>query len=788
MRTGMNKNIIKLLEFEKIKNELTGYCFSGHGRELIFKQEVLTDHNAVLNLIELSVSLKNVLTCGRNLPAPDFPDIKKYLRVLKKKGTVLEGEDLACIKRYLHSSGLLKKTVTGIVKENRLGCDELIEIINNLPDLSSAVRKINRIIEDNGEIKEKQIPELAHIKSRINKLYKQVDRTVSAYLNDPSFKKYLQTDQPGLKDGRTVLPLKSNFKGKIKGIVHEVSSSGATVFIEPFDIVEKNNEIFQEQKNYSAVVIRVLRELTEEISEYSEEIEETINIISFFDSLYARADYARKHNCFKAVHSESGIKLVNARHPLLGNNAIPISVNMDQNTTMLIITGPNTGGKTVSLKTAGLLCIMNQFGMEIPADEGSELAVFDNVFADIGDEQSIEQSLSTFSGHIKNLSEIISQSTENSLVLLDELGAGTDPEEGVAIAMALLDCFIDKGCVTLATTHHGILKNYGYTRDRVQNACMEFNTETLSPTYKILIGIPGESHAIEIARQHGIPEKMISKALNYLNDERNDITELIRRLSEKHKELLKTEQSQKQKETELNEAIRNTDLKELRLRQRELELREHGLKDMSDFLDSSRKKLELLIKEIREGEISREKTKKAKDFIQDIEKTIKKERKRIEPLEEDYENMDYSPGMEVKIKGTGKNGILIRKAKKNAWVVETENMRITMKPGSFYPAKKTEDKNNSVQILSTKSLGSAPALELHLRGLPLKEAMELVEKQFDNAIIHGFREFSIIHGKGEGIIRRAVHEYLKNSSVVKDFYYARPELGGFGKTIVKLDV
>ncbi len=785
----MNKNILKILEFYKIKNELSEYCFSEHGSELILKQEILKNHEEVDELLKLSVSFKLVLSSGKNLPGFDFPQIKHLLNVLGKKGTALEGIDFAFISRYLYSAKSLKKSITSIIKVQRLNCENLFEIINEIPELSAVIKIINQIVDGDGEIKEKQIPELAAIKTRIKKLQKQVDKTVSNYLDDPSYRQYFQTGQPGLKDGRTVLPLKSNFKGKIKGIIHEVSSSGATVFLEPFDVVEKNNELFKEQKNYSAVVIRVLRELTEDVSAYLEDIKAVIDKISFLDTVYARADYAIKYNCNCAELSKSGIKLINARHPLLGKKAIPISLNMDEKSRMLIITGPNTGGKTVSLKTVGLLCIMNQFGMEIPAHEGSTLCVFKNIFADIGDEQSIEQSLSTFSGHIVNLSNIINLSTENSLVLLDELGAGTDPEEGVAIAMALLDHFIEKGCMALATTHHGILKNYGYTRDGVQNASMEFNTETLSPTYNILIGIPGDSHAIEIARQHGIPEKMISRATSYLNDERNDITVLIKRLSEKHKELLQTEKSQKQRGTELNEMIRNTDLKELRLRQRELELREHGLKDMSKFLDASRKELETLIREIREGEITKEKTHKTKDFINKVKNKIEQEKKRTEPLVEEGKVVEFSAGMEVKIKGTGRTGKILRKGKGKNWIVETDNMRITMSRNEIYPINnksKIYEKNN-VEIMSSRSLGDAPVLNLHLRGLPLLEAMELLEKQMDNAIIHGIREFSVIHGKGEGIIRRAVHKYLEENKIVNDFYFARPEDGGFGKTIVRLN-
>ncbi len=321
---------------------------------------------------------------------------------------------------------------------------------------------------------------------------------------------------------------------------------------------------------------------------------------AFLDTILARARYALQHSCRRADMSEGAvgspgcIELRDARHPLLGQRVVPVSVSAGADNRVLIITGPNTGGKTVSLKMVGLLALMNQFGMEIPAAEGSLLPLFDEIFADIGDEQSIEQSLSTFSAHIGNLSRIVRRVTPRSLVLLDELGAGTDPQEGVALAMALLDHFLTAGCLVLVSTHHGILKNYGATRPGAQNASMGFDRQTLGPTYRILMGVPGESHALEIARRSGLPESVLSNASSYLDGERTDISRIVSNLAERHHKLVKAEEEHEALAHDLREKWRTTDLKALTLRQKELELRRHGLKELRDFLGEARREWDAL--------------------------------------------------------------------------------------------------------------------------------------------------------------------------------------------------
>ncbi len=584
-----------------------------------------------------------------------------------------------------------------------------------------------------------------------------------------------------------VLPLKTQFKGRVKGIVHEMSASGSTTFIEPLEIVEKNNAIVQEESLYRQEVRRILRDLTASVSARAAEISSLLDGAALLDTLLARARYAVQHRCRTAEHAPGAVRLREARHPLLGSSVVPVSVSIGRDVRVLIITGPNTGGKTVSLKTVGLLAVMNQFGMEIPAAEGSGLEIFDDVYADIGDEQSIQQSLSTFSAHVKNLAGIAGRATGRSLVLLDELGAGTDPQEGVALAMALLDHFLEAGCLVLASTHHGILKNYGATRPGVQNASMGFDRETLSPTYRILQGVSGESHALEIAGRMGVPASILADAAAYLSDERTDISKLVANLSERHQKLAEAEEEHRARETDLREKRRTTDLHELTLRQKELELRRHGLKELRDFLEDARKEWESLREK---GGASGSEGREFGRLAEAVREKIDQEQERIGREQEallPVAGFEPSEGMEVLIRRSGRRGRVMRRDKGKRWIVETETLRLSLLPGELAPAVEAASEPSAPSVSYSSSAGiDPPVLELHLRGLRVEEVIRQLEKQIDSALIHGLREFSVVHGKGEGILRSAIHEHLRGLAAVEDFRFSTPEEGGYGKTIVIL--
>ncbi|HET6452358.1 MAG TPA: endonuclease MutS2, partial [Spirochaetia bacterium] len=465
----MHEHTLALLEFARVREELAGLCASPAGATLLESQPFLSERAELDELLDLVGEFRFILESGASIPALDFPDIQGIVPRLGKEGLQLEGEELAALGRWILSGMKLKRAVV-------MGRPDggLARRAAGVPDLSGLSRRIFHVVDHEGVVREKSIPELASIKDRIRRHREEADRSVRGLLEDSARRSWWQTTTPTLRDGRLVLPLKTQYKGRVPGIVHEMSSSGSTLFIEPLEIVERNNAIVQEENLYRREVRRVLRELTSEVSGSAAALEVFASVVSAMDTWLARARYAVSHDCRRAEPHRDTVRLEQARHPLLGPAVVPVSITVGGEQRVLIITGPNTGGKTVSLKTVGILSLMNQFGMEIPAAEGSALPLFDSIFADIGDEQSIQQSLSTFSAHVKNLSGIVQGAGAHSLILLDELGAGTDPQEGVALAMALLDHFMARGCIVMVSTHHGILKNYGATRPGAQNASMGF--------------------------------------------------------------------------------------------------------------------------------------------------------------------------------------------------------------------------------------------------------------------------------------------------------------------------
>jgi DNA mismatch repair protein MutS2 len=777
----MDEHALRLLEFERIRGEIAGFCASPQGSELIGRQGFHTERDPVKSSLDLALAMRAVLEAGTPLPGLDFPDMSQVLPSLGKAGLELEGEELAAIGRNVLSALKLKRFVLKSVQDQRLR-----EIALSIPDLTPLSRRIFHLVDPEGILKEKRIPELAQIRERIRRLREDAERTARGMLDADAARSYWQSNLPTHRDGRLVLPLKAQYKGRVKGIVHELSGSGSTIFIEPMEIVEKNNSIVQEENAYRQEVRRILRGLSAEVSGRQHELDEMTDAVASLDSLIARARYAVIHRCRAAEQSASELDLRDARHPLLGSGCIPISVTAGGDQRILIITGPNTGGKTVSLKTVGVLALMNQFGMEIPAAEGSTLPVFDGIFADIGDEQSIEQSLSTFSAHVTNLARIVKDATSRSLVLLDELGAGTDPEEGVALAMALLDHFLEAGPTVLATTHHGILKNYGYTRSGVQNASMGFDRDTLSPTYRILMGVPGESHALEIARRKGIPEALVSNAEAYLNDERTEVSQMVSNLSERHQKLAQAEEEHRARESDLREKRRKTDLKELTLKQKELELRRQGLKELRDFLTAIRAEWERMKDEQR---TTAPDTGSVGQLFGKMRERMEKEEGRIASERESLMSEGASEireGMEVVIRNTGRRGRVLRKDRGKRWVVETETMRLSLLAGEMRPAAESEPLAAPVVSYSTTEAAELPVLELDLRGLRLEEAIRRLEKQIDSALVYGLNRFAVIHGKGEGVLQRAIHEYLRTANMVEDYRFSPADEGGFGKTLIAL--
>jgi DNA mismatch repair protein MutS2 len=799
---------LALLEFARIRESVAGYCMSPEGSAAVVEALPSRDAEAVAATKAKVSAMVALFQEGDEGLEASFPDIERASKVVAKSGAALEMGELMAVgawaEAYYDMAAFARKVEA---RGTGLGMREA-------PDLGPAAKIVFRILNKDGTLRD--LPELREARSRVARLNRDISAITDSYYRDPELRSMLQSDEPTMRDGRTVLPVRANFKARVRGIVHEVSATGQTVFIEPEELVQKNNELVQEEARYRQELARVLREATERLREHSAALEAARAKVAEIDGLYARARHARVGGLCMARDLPSGFTLRKARHPLLGPRAVPIDVELPEGTRTLIVTGPNTGGKTVTLKTIGLLALMNQFGLALPAAPETGFAVFDAVHADIGDEQSIDQSLSTFSGHMRVIGSIAESATERSLVLLDELGSGTDPEEGCAVAMSLLDWFIERGSLTVLTTHHGILKNYGYSRPACLNASMDFDGTSLSPTYRILMGVPGESRALEVASKNGLPPQIVSGARKYLAEERADVSELIRGLTEKHRALEDMESDRRKRLREAKEEQRKADLGKLRVRQKEIELREKGVADLRKLLTEGRKGLENLVKEIREGELTSEKTKGVKEFLSRLASEVEGEEARLEALRREEaaealrscedEDQDagagergatrpavaIAEGADVIIAGSRKRGVAVRRAKKGYWVVETESVRLTLPESDLAaaaPSRAAEAAKPSIQVeLAPRGEGgrTAASFELDLRGFRLAEAIDAVERQIDAASLQGLSLFQVIHGTGEGVLGKGIHEFLRSHPAVADYHFARPEEGGYGKTVVRL--
>ena len=533
-------------------------------------------------------------------------------------------------------------------------------------------------------------------------------------------------------------------------------------------------------------VTKILKECGEKIRQRVDDLNIVLTHTAYVDSLLARARFAVRHGCFRAEAKEKGFRINGGRHPRLGKAAVPVEVGLDENQSVLIISGPNAGGKTVTLKTIGLFSLMNQFGLLIPAEEGSALQLFSQVYADIGDDQSIEESLSTFSAHMKNIARFSERASADTLILLDEIGSGTDPEEGSAIAMAALDRFLERKATVVATTHQSVLKNYGFSKPGVTNASVSFDRDTHRPTYRILQGLPGESHALEIAESGGMNQEILAGARRYLDEQSTDAAKILREISAQQRLLNEKESEFERKRSDLIERMRETDLRSLRLKQREIELRTQGYMQLTKQLQESRQQLENLVKELREGELTKEKTRSAKKFIERLEQTAEREREEITEVRQELApDLKIEPGSIVLVGNSRQQGTVLRKARKGYWIVMTEKVKVTVEESEIKAVVHRDSGEKKVKI-EHSSIAGNPVYVLDLRGYRLADALEELEKQIDRAILGGMRSFEVVHGHGEGILKQGLHERLRNHPAVAKFYFAVPEEGGFGKTIVDL--
>ncbi len=849
-------DIAKELDFYRIREQIAKLAASEEAKELLESREASSNKEQIDYLKNLGREWSVILHSTFPVKFSSWPPVKQYFKILGIQGSSLLQEEFYALGIFCSRVHDAKESIFSVsLKEN---IPHLQNLVSSLPPLENAKNEIFSVLDFNGQIRD--LPQLREIKARIAAINKEIEGAIKKYTSDSKLANVLQSNVPVYKADRQLLAVKANQKSQISGIIHEVSSSGQTLYVEPEELVRANNALVQEEYNLESQIKQIFCELTSRLSVYKTELQNAHNTMLLLDQTYAAARWQKETNGVFAEDTDSSLpcKIIGARHPLLAEKAVPVNINFSEGKRILIITGANTGGKTVTLKTIALFMLLNQSGFSVPASEGTRLPIFQSIFADIGDEQSIDNSLSTFSSHMKKTALMLKNATENSLILLDEFGSGTDPQEGGAIAMSVLDELIEKKSFVIATTHHGILKNYGYTNQFCENASVEFDPVSMKPTYTLLMGIPGESHAIDIASNSGISPEIIKRARNYIATEQADVSSLIKGLSAKHTELNEAIKNQKSAERALEQKSIKLEQKELSLKQKELELKEIERTKSSEFLRKTRSELENLVRKLREGEITREKTLGVKKFISDFEQSVKNQEDEIEnrksQIEEQSQNLEekkakfaangmrissfkgdrekskkgkkthssnakalqnaevsqiqleaknqinskakkvpvqeleFKSGMQVYAFSSKREGTLVRELKGEKWSVQFGSVKMEV-PKNQLVIKNSQPNAKKVDFVfeaQNPLVAEKPQFELRLLGMRQEEAIKALEKQIDLCQINNFKNFSVIHGKGNGILQQAVSDFLSNYPLVKNFHFASPEDGGSGKTYVEL--
>ncbi len=791
----MNEKTLQTLELNKVLDRLADYCTFSAGANLARELFPTTDYDEAVTWQRETAEARTLFENRQNVSLGGARDVRDAA-IQATRGIVCEPQTLLDIRYTLRRATTLRRTIGRMKAQYPL----LSELINEAEECTGLQEEISKVLNDNGEIMDSASPRLAIIRRDLKTAYDRLMTKLNRIITNATNQQYLQENLITTRGGRYVVPIKAEFKGRIPGIVHDMSSSGATLFVEPLSTVETNNEWRELQLEEEKEIRRILAALTELVGEESEYIVRTVDVLAAVDLIFARARFAEEMKAVEPVfvpfrpddHKPgSTIRLMGARHPLLGGNVVPIDVELDPDTWILVITGPNTGGKTVSLKTVGLLTLMAQCGLHLPVED-AKLSVFEGVYADIGDEQSIEQNLSTFSSHMTNTIGILREANERSLVLLDEAGAGTDPTEGSALARALLNHLRDRRITTIVTTHHPELKVYGVDTPGVRNASVEFDLETLRPTYRLIIGLPGRSNALAIAERLGLDKNIIDAARGMVATEDLVADDLLDEIQRTREDIRKK-----------NLAISAT-LEDIEEQQAELQARLDKIEDeRRDVINSARRQSENELKdfqrelkrlrnEMRTAGLPLEKVRELQEATADLGSDIDA------PIQNEVEmpdGTDWIPrlGDRVWLQTLNAEGV-INELDQNSALVQVGALKVRAgfeELSHRRPSEAREMKRGHVREYEKSPdpvvpKGKSPGLELDLRGERVDDALKRLETYLDAAYTSGLPFARIIHGKGTGALRKAIRERVEHHPLISKVTEAMPKEGGSGVTIVHM--
>lgn len=781
---------LKVLEYDKIIDMLLDLTQGELARDLVEKLEPSNDIDEIRRMQEETSEAYRVLARYGDIDYSAATHVK-HLVSKASLGSMLFIEDLYDIMQNIFLVSSIKRYLKTAIDDENLKLKHLRRLYDSLASLDDLKKKLSTTIVSRDEIADNASSTLRSIR-RSKKLKNQaIEDKLNSYITSDKTKKYLQDAIVTMREGRYVIPVKNEYRSSVEGMIHDISQKGSTVFIEPMAVVKLNNELRELENEEKKEIERILYELSSEVSEYKaylETNEEALKSISF---IFARARLAREMRATEPVLNDKGyVNLKNARHPLIPKDkVVPTTVELGDEYTSLIITGPNTGGKTVSLKTVGLITLMAKSGLNIPCDNNSSVAVFDKVYADIGDEQSIEQSLSTFSSHMKNIVHIVENAEYNDLVLFDELGAGTDPTEGAALAISILKLFRERRIRTMATTHYSQIKFYALTSEGVKNASMEFNVDTLSPTYRLIIGIPGKSNAFEISKRLGLDQKIIDSAKELLNENDTRFEDVLKAIEEDRTEIENKRIKINEENEEIERLREKLENKNKKLEEKQEAIINKAKEEAREIVKKAKSESAFIIDELKDisslsKKEDRRRLQEAKDYLRDLEDEnrlkIKDNKKRTKEIPK-----DIKLGESVRIISIDKFGeVETLPDDKGDLNIQVGIMSVRSNINDIERSEskeevKVEKKTKSINKAKSKNISS----EINLIGRTVDEAILLLDKYLDDAYLARLKEVRIIHGKGTGTLRDAVRKYLQNSKHVIEYREADYTEGGSGATV-----
>lgn len=787
----MNEKTLRMLEYNKIIEMLINNAVTFKGKEYATNLLPSTVLNKVVKKQKETTEAVSMSLRYGTPPIAPVVDAKEIINKVRIGGVL-------SIKSLLEMASALKnmREVKAYGKEH-ISDDSIVlnEYFDALYSNQNVEKEIFRCIKSEEDLDDRASTELYNIRRHIVDSEVKIKDKLNDIVHSSDLSKYLQDQVVTFRNDRYVIPVKQEYKNEIKGFIHDSSASGSTIFIEPTSVFNINNEIKELKIKEQLEIERILALLTQMLDPILEDIENSIETLGYIDFTFAKAKLSLNMKAFEPIlNDKKYINLKKARHPLIPEkDVVPIDVWIGKNYKILVITGPNTGGKTVTLKTVGLLSLMAQSGLHIPASESSEICVFDNVYADIGDEQSIEQSLSTFSSHMKNVINITNNATNNDLVLVDELGSGTDPVEGAAIAMSVLEYLREGEITTIATTHYSELKTYAMQTNDVENASCEFNVETLKPTYKLLIGIPGRSNAFAISKKLGLSENILSKANSYLSAETIRFEDVLNKME------LDRIKAKEQKEyadkllVEAKEEKEKAESEMKKLEDKRSEILQKAKKEARDLLLDAETEANEIIKELTNlkrsksknvGQTAQEARVKIKKSISEIQKDLTKPKTAVKNA---LKPEDIIVGMKVYVPSLDQEASIVTLPdKKGNVMIQSGIIKLNIHSSQLEKSKE-ENKKAEVKInMLVKNKARDISAEINLLGMTVDEAVNVLEKYLDDAYLSGLKQVRVVHGKGSGALRKGVQDYLKTNSHVSSFRLGMYGEGDSGVTIVEI--